>query len=76
MARQAPAALPLAAALLQEAASTCQRLPQALALLEQHYTQAPSLDLLDALVALDSANASPGSAGAVQEVGDEPSMLH
>ena len=76
LARQAPAALPLAAALLQEAASACQRLPQAQALLEQHYAQAPSLDLLDALVALDHTSAAaPGRTRYAQHLAHTPSLV-
>ena len=52
LASEAPAALPLAAALLVETARASGQAPQALALLQQHYAAAPSIDVLDAIVAL------------------------
>lgn len=78
LAQQAPAALALAAPLLLEAASACARTPQAQALLAQHYAQAPSLDLLSALVQLDAASgdsARPGRARYVQHLAHEPSLV-
>jgi lipopolysaccharide biosynthesis regulator YciM len=51
-----PAALPLAAPLMVEAATAAQRLPEVQALLQAHYEQSPSLDVLESLVAMDAAN--------------------
>lgn len=52
MIAEAPAALPLAAALLVEVAETSGQTDQVLQGLQQHYAAAPSLDVLDAIVAL------------------------
>lgn len=49
-----PAALPLAAPLLVEAANAAGRVPEVQALLQAHYTHAPSLDVLESLVAIES----------------------
>ena len=58
-----PAALALAAPLLVEAAVAGGRTQQVGALLRQHYADMPSLDLLDAVVALEGAGgASPEAA--------------
>ncbi len=51
-----PAALPLAAPLMVEAAVATGRVPEVQALLEAHYTHTPSLDVLESLVAIESAN--------------------
>lgn len=55
----APAAVPLAAPLLVECASTPGQSLPVKVLLQQHYEQAPSLDVLEALVALDTAQGMP-----------------
>lgn len=55
LAQAAPQALPLAAALLTEAASACGQESAALTLLQKHYQSQPSLDLLEAIVALEIA---------------------
>lgn len=62
LAERNPAALPLAAPLLLEAASASGRVAEALALLLRHYAQTPSLDLLDAIVALETAKAGDAAA--------------
>ncbi len=62
----APAALPLAAALLVEVAGASQQGEAAHALLVRHYRQAPALDLLDAIVALETA-AGDAQAGRARE---------
>lgn len=62
LASEAPAALPLAAALWVETAQASGQTAQALDLLQQHYAKAPSLDVLDAIVALTAA--TPGQADA------------
>ena len=53
-----PAALPLAAPLMVEAATTAGRMAQVHALLQAHYAQAPSLDVLESLVAIEMAQES------------------
>ena len=53
-----PAALPLAAPLMVEAATTTGRIAQVHALLQAHYAQAPSLDVLESLVAIEMAQES------------------
>lgn len=53
-----PAALPLAAPLMVQAATATHRIAEVQALLEAHYAQAPSLDVLESLVAIDTAGAS------------------
>lgn len=51
-----PAALPLAAPLMVEAATTAGQTDAALALLHRHYALAPSLDVLEAIVAMEMAD--------------------
>ncbi len=78
LAQQAPAALPLAAPLLLEAAAACGRSAPAQALLERHYQAAPGLDLLAALVQLDQASGDatrPGRARYAQHLAHEPSLV-
>ena len=60
---QAPAALPLAAALFAEIARTSGREAEVLELLTGYYAEAPSLDVLDAIVALSASEpkAIPGT---------------
>ncbi len=48
----APLALPLYAATLQQAATACQRGGEALALLQRRYAASPSIDVLEAIIAL------------------------
>jgi lipopolysaccharide assembly protein B len=55
----APAAIPLIAPLLQQAAQSAPAQAQALQLLQGLYAQTPSLDVLDAIVALDASSATP-----------------
>ena len=55
----APLALPLYAAALQQAAVAAHREGEALALLQRHYDESPSIDVLEALIALGG---SPTSA--------------
>jgi len=52
LAETAPLALPLFAAQLQQAAIAAQRSGEALALLQRRYAHAPSIDVLEALIAL------------------------
>ncbi|HCL87231.1 MAG TPA: lipopolysaccharide assembly protein LapB, partial [Comamonadaceae bacterium] len=73
-----PAALPLAASLLVEVAGQAGKAPQAHALLVHHYEQMPALDLLEAIVALETAGPQ-GSAVArgwyVRHLEHEPSLV-
>jgi lipopolysaccharide biosynthesis regulator YciM len=77
LAEAAPAALPLAAPMLAEAAQATGRGGQALELLRGHYQSMPSLDLLDAIVALETAaGASQDARGwYVRHLEKEPSLV-
>ena len=78
MAQNSPAALPLAANLLVEVAETTGLVSEARSLLLKHYEQAPSLDLLQALVTLDQKSgdgAAPGRLRLVQHLEHEPSLV-
>jgi len=73
-----PAALALAAPLLVETALASGRTQQAGALLRQHYQDMPSLDLLDAVVALEAATGGSPEAGRewyVRHLDKEPSLV-
>lgn len=56
LAKTVPTALPLAASLLVEAATALGEQREMLPLLVEHYTNAPSLDVLESIVHLESAN--------------------
>ncbi|GAD21978.1 lipopolysaccharide assembly protein LapB [Acidovorax sp. MR-S7] len=73
----APAALPLAAPLLVETAQATGSAEQALALLQAHYQDMPSLDLLDAIVALETGGSTPQDARGwyVRHLEKEPSLV-
>jgi lipopolysaccharide biosynthesis regulator YciM len=58
LAESVPTAVPLAARPLAEAAQASGRTAQAQALLQHHYEESPSLDVLDALVALEADRAA------------------
>jgi len=79
LAGEAPAALPLAAALLVETSQASGQTAQALDLLQRHYAAAPSLDVLDAIVALTAA--TPGEADGqgrlwyLRHLESEPSLV-
>lgn len=78
LARQAPASLPLAATLLVDVAQATGQQMRVQGLLETQYRQAPSLDLLQALVALDQHSGvpdAPGRARLVQHLDHEPSLV-
>lgn len=78
LARQAPASLPLAATLLVDVAQATGQQARVQGLLETQYRQAPSLDLLQALVALDQHSGvpdAPGRARLVQHLDHEPSLV-
>lgn len=78
LAQAAPAALPLAAPLLVETATATGQALQAQALLQHHYEDMPSLDLLEAVVALEAANADTAAVGRewyVRHLEREPSLV-
>lgn len=78
MIAEAPAALPLAAALLVEVAETSGQTDQVLQGLQQHYAAAPSLDVLDAIVALTEKAGqatSPGRLWYLRHLNTEPSLV-
>ena len=64
LAHDIPQALPLAAALLAQAAQACGQVSSTLVLLLQHYEQTPALDILDSIVALEKLSSSTTSAPA------------
>ncbi|WP_137895501.1 lipopolysaccharide assembly protein LapB [Ramlibacter sp. 2FC] len=73
-----PPALPLAAAQLAKAAGACGQAAKALALLKAGYHQTPSLDVLEAMVALESSD--PASAATardwyIRHLEREPSLI-
>ena len=78
LAQNSPAALPLAASLLVEVAEATGLVSEARSLLLKHYEQAPSLDLLQALVTLDQKSgdgAAPGRLRLVQHLEHESSLV-
>lgn len=68
LAQNSPAALPLAASLMVEVAEATGEIDQARTLLLKYYEQAPSLDLLQALVALDKKCSQPDAPGRLRLV--------
>ena len=78
MAQNSPSALPLAANLLVEVAEATGLVSEARSLLLKHYEQAPSLDLLQALVTLDQKSGDDAALGRlrlVQHLEHEPSLV-
>jgi lipopolysaccharide biosynthesis regulator YciM len=74
LARSAPAALPLVARHLTEAAGACGRQAQAGDMLRASYAQAPSLDVLEGIVALET-DAAAGREWYVRHLEREPSLV-
>lgn len=73
-----PAAIPLIAGPLAEYAIAAGRSPEALALLKTNYEQVPSLDVLDAIVALEATITSPSPTARdwyVRHLEREPSLV-
>ena len=73
-----PQALPLVATLLVDCARQCQQLPAARALLREHYQHAPSLDVLEALIDLETAatgDAHAARQGYITHLEHEPSLI-
>jgi lipopolysaccharide biosynthesis regulator YciM len=58
LSRLSPAALPLATPLMVETAIAAGTVPEMQALLQAHYAEAPSLDVLDGIVALQALDAT------------------
>ncbi|WCM91542.1 lipopolysaccharide assembly protein LapB [Acidovorax sp. NCPPB 2350] len=78
LAQQAPGSLPLAAPLLIELAGATGRRAEVYQLLQDHYARAPSLDVLDAIVAMDTASGEPGRAPRdwyARHLDKEPSLV-
>ncbi|MGH6625920.1 MAG: lipopolysaccharide assembly protein LapB [Burkholderiaceae bacterium] len=78
LARSAPAAMPLMAAPLREAAAVCGRSEEALDLLKASYEQAPCLDVLEAIVALSAASGASAASARdwyVKHLEREPSLV-
>ncbi len=80
----APLALPLYAATLQQAAAASERTGEALALLQRRYAELPSIDVLEAIIALGGiAGAASDSASAgnsprdsyIAHLGHQPSLV-
>jgi len=73
-----PEALPLVAPLLAQAAKASDQKRETLELLQQHYEQSPSLDILDSIVDLEVAIGQSSAQGAVryaQHLEKEPSLV-
>lgn len=76
LAQAAPAALPLAAGLLVEAARASQQIPPTHALLVQHYQNMPALDLLEAIVSLETTAKQPDArTWYLRHLEHEPSLV-
>ncbi|MDL9998682.1 lipopolysaccharide assembly protein LapB [Variovorax sp. J22P240] len=72
LSENAPLALPLYAAMLQQAAVASQRSGEALALLQRRYVASPSIDVLEAIIALGGTPALPDDAQSTADVMLEP----
>ncbi|MDM0016172.1 lipopolysaccharide assembly protein LapB [Variovorax saccharolyticus] len=68
----APMALPLYAAALQQAAVASQRSGEALALLQRRYVASPSIDVLEAIIALGGTPALPDDSPSDATIAPEP----
>jgi len=78
MGQKTPAALPLAAGLLVQAGLQARQGPQVMAALQEHYRAAPSLDVLEGIVALENADPALGNTGRqwyVRHLETEPSLV-
>jgi lipopolysaccharide biosynthesis regulator YciM len=72
LSENAPLALPLYAAMLQPAAVASQRSGEALALLQRRYIASPSIDVLEAIIALGGVPALPDETQAPEVAPQEP----
>jgi lipopolysaccharide biosynthesis regulator YciM len=68
----APLALPLYAAAMQQAAVASQRSGEALALLQRRYVASPSIDVLEAIIALGGTPALPDDAPSNAAIAAQP----
>jgi len=79
LAETAPLALPLYAANLQQAALASQRTGEALALLQRQYERSPSIDVLEAVIALGNVPQGDGTGGArdgyLAHLAHQPSLV-
>lgn len=87
LSENAPLALPLYAAMLQQAAAAAQRAGEALVLLQRRYAESPSIDVLEAIMALGGAPvlaedtmSNPPAApeprdGYIAHLGHQPSLV-
>lgn len=78
MSAATPTALPLAAALLVQAGQASGQTAPVMQALQQHYRDAPSLDVLEGIVALEAANSAQPGAGRewyVRHLETEPSLV-
>ncbi|KAF1019619.1 MAG: Lipopolysaccharide assembly protein B [Paracidovorax wautersii] len=71
----APTALPLAAVALAQAAQASGQSTAARHLLVEHYGQRPSVDIVEALVLLDSTLSAPQQDWYIQHLRHEPSLI-
>lgn len=72
LSERAPLALPLYAAMLQQAAVASQRSGEALALLQRRYVASPSIDVLEAIITLGGTPALPDDARSADAPAPEP----
>jgi lipopolysaccharide assembly protein B len=72
LSESAPLALPLYAAMLQQSAVASQRSGEALALLQRRYVASPSIDVLEAIIALGGTPALPDEARSNDVATPEP----
>ncbi len=72
LSESAPLALPLYAAMLHQAAVASQRSGEALALLQRRYVASPSIDVLEAIIALGGTPALPDDARSNDVATPEP----
>jgi lipopolysaccharide biosynthesis regulator YciM len=75
LAQTAPVAVPLIAQPLTDCAIACGRQPEALKILQACYAQAPSLDVLEGIVALEAAGGATARDWYVKHLEREPSLV-
>jgi len=78
LSRQSPTAVPLATALMVEVATAAGQVPQMQALLQAHYAETPSLDVLEGIVSLQTLDAADRAAARqwyVRHLDNEQSLV-
>lgn len=80
LSESAPLALPLYATLLQQASVAAQRTGEALSLLQRRYAASPSIDVLEAIIALGGTPGAQGEDAAPRDgylthLGQQPSLV-